>query len=197
MNLKINCPVVILAGGKSSRMGEDKSLLPFGSYNTLCEYQFSKYKSLFSKVYISAKENKFDFVRDLNIIKDTMKEFSPLNALKSIFSNLDDSYVFIISVDVPLLKVETIEKLYKEFINNDLMVVYPKDNLGDAHYLCGFFHRDIRGSIDELLNNNTHKISKLLDKTDSLGVHFDDNEQFLNLNDKETYKKACNTFIKI
>ncbi len=28
-------PLVIFAGGKSSRMGKDKALLPFGGYSTL------------------------------------------------------------------------------------------------------------------------------------------------------------------
>ncbi len=52
---------IILAGGKSGRMKKDKSLLPFNEYNTLAEFQYRRLSKIFSKVYISTKNNKFDF----------------------------------------------------------------------------------------------------------------------------------------
>jgi len=58
----IDIPCVIFAGGKSSRMGEDKSLLPFSSFKTLTEFQLSRLSKIFKNVYISTKEkNKFEF----------------------------------------------------------------------------------------------------------------------------------------
>jgi len=52
---------IIFAGGKSSRMGRDKALLPFGEYSTLCEYQYQRLAKIFETVHISTKEAKFDF----------------------------------------------------------------------------------------------------------------------------------------
>jgi molybdopterin-guanine dinucleotide biosynthesis protein A len=43
---------VIFAGGKSSRMGEDKSLLPFGTFSSLAEYQYNRLSNIFDIVYI-------------------------------------------------------------------------------------------------------------------------------------------------
>ena len=77
---------VIFAGGKSSRMGEDKALLPFANYPTLTEFQQDKLSTLFDEVYISAKENKFDF--DCKVIQDNDKENSPLVGLISVFESL-------------------------------------------------------------------------------------------------------------
>mgnify|MGYP003441403126 FL=1 len=66
-------PCVILSGGKSSRMGEDKSLLPFSSSNSLIEFQFNRLKPHFKDIYISSKNDKFDFLKDksklINFIK--------------------------------------------------------------------------------------------------------------------------------
>ncbi|WP_228135503.1 NTP transferase domain-containing protein [Halarcobacter anaerophilus] len=81
-------PCVILCGGKSSRMGEDKALLPFSNSDTLSQYQYEKYKPFFKKVYISSKTNKFDF--DANLILDKSNIYSPIVALKSIFESLKD-----------------------------------------------------------------------------------------------------------
>ena len=38
---------VILAGGKSSRMGRDKTLLPFGGFATLTHYGAHKFGRIF------------------------------------------------------------------------------------------------------------------------------------------------------
>ncbi|EAI3380799.1 molybdenum cofactor guanylyltransferase, partial [Campylobacter coli] len=52
----LNC--VILCGGKSSRMGEDKSKLIFKN-QTLTQFQVEKFSKIFKNVYVSAKEDKF------------------------------------------------------------------------------------------------------------------------------------------
>jgi len=52
---------IIFAGGKSSRMGRDKALLPFGGYDTLTEYQYRRLSKIFNRVYISTKNDKFNF----------------------------------------------------------------------------------------------------------------------------------------
>ena len=100
---------VIFAGGKSSRMGEDKALLPFGDYPTLAEFQQAKLKTMFHKVYISAKEDKFDF--DCMVIEDIYTENSPLVGIISIFETLEAEEVFILSVDAPFVTKETIQRL--------------------------------------------------------------------------------------
>jgi len=69
-------PAIIFAGGKSSRMGRDKALLPFGGYQSLAQYQYNKLKTIFKDVYISTKKNKFDF--EANLIYDTYQINSPL-----------------------------------------------------------------------------------------------------------------------
>jgi molybdenum cofactor guanylyltransferase len=65
---EISC--VILCGGKSSRMGEDKSLLPFSSSNSLTQYQYERLKPYFKNIYLSSKINKFDFADDNVLILD-------------------------------------------------------------------------------------------------------------------------------
>ena len=55
-------PCVIFAGGKSSRMKKDKSLLPFGGFDTLTQFQLFCLQKLFKTVYISCKDkSKFNF----------------------------------------------------------------------------------------------------------------------------------------
>ena len=105
-----NIPCVILSGGKSSRMGKDKSLLPFGGYSSMIEYQYNRLKPFFKDIYISSKTNKFNF--DANIIYDDSDVYSPMIALKSILEYLtEEQKVFIITVDTPMVSIEAIEHL--------------------------------------------------------------------------------------
>ena len=79
---------VILAGGKSSRMGRDKTLLPFGGFATLTHYGAHKFGRIFERVFVSSKFEKFD--PSLPIVKDVdAEEISRSNL--SVASNKNDT----------------------------------------------------------------------------------------------------------
>ena len=96
-------PCVILAGGKSSRMGQDKSLLPFRGFPTLTHYQVARLAPLFSALHVSTKTDKFDGAFSL-IQDNTQETFSPMVALASLLEHFSDTYVFCLSVDTPLVE---------------------------------------------------------------------------------------------
>ena len=179
----LDIPCVILSGGKSSRMGEDKSLLPFKN-STLIEYQYKKLSKIFKKVYLSSKTNKFDFNCDI-IYDKNISVSSPMVALESILESIDNK-VFIIGVDIPFVKEDTILKLIENSTNFDIVIA--KD-INHTHNLCGVYSKSILPIIRENLKNNNHKINNLL-KNSSKIINFTDQDQFLNLNNKQQYQKA-------
>ncbi len=179
-----NCPCVILAGGKSSRMGKDKSKLPFKGFGSLCEYQVSRLKPFFKSLHVSTKEDKFDF--DVSLIFDEGEEYSPMVALKKILTHFTNTPVFILSVDAPFVKQEQIKQMY-DFTNaHEIVIPETKEH---THQLCGFYHTNIANKIDELLANNEHKIKLLLKKSDVKFVFFEDEASFANLNYPKEYEK--------
>ena len=177
-------PCVILCGGKSSRMGEDKALLPFSSYTSLAQYQVERLKPYFKSVQLSSKTNKFDFHCD--IIYDTEKISSPLIALKTIFNTLEDEKVFIMTVDTPFVSLGTIGKLYASSKNFDITVAQSLR----THNLCGVFSKSILEKIVEMVDDDFHKIGALLKRVNTSYVKFDDENEFLNLNTQDEYKLA-------
>jgi len=183
--MKYNIPLVIFAGGKSSRMGQDKALLPFGEYNTLSEFQHKRLSQLFKKVYISAKENKFDFKTD--IIEDRYKDNSPLVGIISIFETLKVDKVFILSVDAPFVNKEVIDKLINS--NNRFDAVVAKSKSG-VQPLCGVYKRSVLPIAQEHLKNKNHRLQSLLKKVETQFVPFEDDTLFLNLNHPHEYEKA-------
>ncbi|MBT8348873.1 MAG: molybdenum cofactor guanylyltransferase MobA [Sulfurovum sp.] len=181
---------VIFAGGKSSRMREDKSLLPFGNYPTLTEFQQAKLSTLFDKVYISAKENKFDF--NCRVIKDTYTENSPLVGLISVFETLKIEEVFILSVDAPFVDKETIQKILDH--NDSRADVIVAQSPSGIQPLCGLYKKSILTLAYAQLERNNHRLSDLLRLANTLFVQFNEDVLFTNLNHPAEYQQALKTF---
>jgi len=178
---------VIFAGGKSSRMGQDKALLPFGKHTSLTAYQYEKFKKVFDTVSISTKYNKFDF--DCPLIIDIYEESSPLVGILSIFKVLENvDTVFIISVDAPFINEKVIHTLIEKDQKGVDAIVAKSPN--GIQPLCGLYKRSILPLAQEQYNKDNHKLQDLLDIAKTKIVDFQDNTLFTNMNHIEEYKKA-------
>lgn len=183
-------PIVILCGGKSSRMGEDKTLLPFGEYNSLIQFQYNRISSFFSHVFLSTKNHKFDFIKENNpsILYDNNNDmYSPLIALKSILEQINNDKIFILTVDTPFVEISTLIKLIEESENYEITVASFEDKVQN---LCGVFSKSLLERIDDMLNNDIHKIGFLLKKSETKIIEFMAEEEFINLNTKSEYYRA-------
>lgn len=82
-------PCVILAGGRSARMGVDKCFLDFKA-KSLIEWQFEKMSKLFTSVFISCKADKFGGkFGEKTLIFDENLEFLSQNSKNALNSNLN------------------------------------------------------------------------------------------------------------
>ena len=185
-NFSLKLPIcVILCGGKSSRMGQDKTLMEFGKFKDLTHFQFAKMSEIFDKVFISAKSQKFD--PPLPVLADEFDDFSPMGAIYSILKNFKDDKVFIIPCDMPFVEISTIYELYENVGNCDICVASDEIR---QHNLCGFFDTAVTKKALNLYENNNHKIANLLNLVEFKAVKFANSEQFHNINDENDYKKA-------
>jgi molybdopterin-guanine dinucleotide biosynthesis protein A len=178
-------PAVIFAGGKSSRMGKDKALLPFGGYDSLVEYQYAKLQKLFNDVYISAKNDKFDF--NANVIYDTYTINSPLGAIISVLEYTQRP-TFILSVDAPFVDEDIIQKLISKYENSSIATVaQTKDGLQP---LCAIYNLSFVPKAKVQFQNGNHKINYILKNENITSVFFEDDNKFLNVNYPKDYQKA-------
>lgn len=187
---------IIFAGGKSRRMGEDKALLPFGGEKTLTEYQYKKFKPYFENIYISTKfKDKFDFdadfIEDIEFFeKDNPSQpiYSPAVAMYSVFKKYGFNKIFAISVDTPFFDIEHFKKLY-DADNNALDMIISRTKEG-IHPLCSIYKKSCQDELLKMIEQDVHKLRILEKILNTEYIDFEDEQPFLNLNDKETYKKA-------
>jgi len=178
---------VIFAGGKSSRMGQDKALLPFGNCQSMSEFQYIKLKKIFKQVYLSAKEEKFDF--DAAVIKDLYTQSSPMVALASLFLQLEEEAFFVLSVDMPYIGKNEIEPLlhhYRHSVTKPDIVIAQSPR--GIEPLCGIYHRSILPHVKALLEEDNHRMRALLERVATETVLFEDSTDFTNLNTPQEYQ---------
>jgi molybdenum cofactor guanylyltransferase len=100
---------LVLAGGKSSRMGQDKGTINYHGQPQR-EHLFELLKNFCDEVYLSCKNA--DHIPDfLNPLSDQYEIESPLNGILSAFKKDSDAAWLGIAVDMPLVDAETIKFL--------------------------------------------------------------------------------------
>ena len=187
----IDIPCVIFAGGKSSRMGEDKSLLPFGDFPTLTEFQLHRLRKLFKNVYISCKNSdKFSFKTDFIEDVKTQNTFAPTAGFVAIFEKLKCDRFFALSVDSPFVDENTIKKLIlSDTPKADATIA--KTSFG-IQPMCGIYHRSLENNFIEMLKTDNHKLGFLLKNSNTIYMTFEDDKVFVNLNHPHEYIEALN-----
>ncbi|RPI17713.1 MAG: molybdenum cofactor guanylyltransferase [Ignavibacteriae bacterium] len=196
-----NITGIILAGGKSLRMGTNKALLPFRD-TTIIEYIAGIMKSLFKNVIIITNSpEEYEFI-DLKKFEDIISQKGPLSGIHSglTYSNTDKN--FIISCDIPLITPELISYII-EYPTKKPITVVKAD--GFVQQLCGVYDKSCLTNANELLlkldENSTGKSKcKVLALIENIGAEIINSEaipcykdgMFLNINRIEDYKKAFN-----
>jgi molybdopterin-guanine dinucleotide biosynthesis protein A len=186
MNLETTA--IILSGGKSSRIGQDKALLKIGNL-TIIERIYLLLKEIFENVIIiSNTPENYNFL-DVKIYKDIFPGFGPLSGIHSGLVNSNTEMNFFISCDMPLISKEFIEFLMN--INFDEDILIPT-SLNNYHTLCAGYKKICLSKAENLLKSSHENMNskngktkvKLFDLINFMNTKFIDitNEKFFNDN---------------
>ena len=117
---------VVLAGGKSSRMGENKALLPLGGIPMICRIA-NILEMRFSEVYISGASEDFSFL-NMPVITDIYTEKGPIGG---IFASLEfqQDDIFVCPCDMPFISVQIVDFLINNYNKGQISVVSYKDKI--------------------------------------------------------------------
>ncbi len=104
----VDCSAVILAGGRSRRMGQDKASLLFGE-QTLLQSVLATLQPIFVETIISAREYRADFAQ--RQILDNPAHQGPLGGLLAGLEAATTPWIFLVACDMPFISSLVIEKL--------------------------------------------------------------------------------------
>jgi len=177
---------ILLAGGKSSRMGRDKAALSFRGM-TLLEWQVQKLRSLdIQDIMLSGSR---DPVAGTRIISDEYPGRGPLGGLHAGMKQAAHSDCLVLSVDVPLVPVQALTELVRVHRENRAAVTLLRH--GDKwEPLMGVYQSRLFRAAEPLLKGRDTAVRRLLDKTGFQLLDWPGDEAlFLNCNTPEDYAR--------
>jgi molybdopterin-guanine dinucleotide biosynthesis protein A len=140
----------ILAGGKSLRMGTNKSLLMIGGL-TVIEREVNLMKDLFQEVILITNQSEdFSFL-NLPMQEDIHKNTGPLAGIHSALVHTKTDKNFIISCDMPLM-TEGVMKYLIEYPTDKLITIAKADNF--VQQLCGVYSQSLISFIENIIEKN-------------------------------------------
>jgi molybdopterin-guanine dinucleotide biosynthesis protein A len=146
-----SCGGIVLCGGKSSRMGTPKALLPFGP-----ELMLQRVVRLLGEVVrpivvVAAAEQKLpELPPDVLIARDRREYRGPLEGLAGGLAALGESCeaVYATACDVPFLRPEFVRRMIELLGNHEIAVPLAD---GFHHPLAAVYRTRVRPQIDRLL----------------------------------------------
>lgn len=176
---------VVLAGGESSRMGEDKSIMIFRE-KQLIDFSIKALSPYCSKIFISSsKEIHDDF--NQKRIEDKYQKIGPIAGIQSALENSKTDYVIVLPCDSPMVKKEFVEFLISQ-IDDKYDVLVPKYQ-SHLEPLFAVYHKRILPIIEEQITNKNYKLMNLISKINSKKIEVQDRTCFVNINTQEDFRK--------
>jgi len=181
---------IILAGGYSSRMGQNKSLLKI-SEKTIIEIIADKMKPIFPEVLIITNNpDEYEFLK-LEIREDIYPHMGPLSGIHSGLVNSEAQNNCFVSCDSPCFSRESINFMIAKY--NGESAFAARDN-GRTHYLFGIYSKECIPVLESSLKNKELRVSNFFAKMNGIKIPIEECEgysenQFLNVNTMEDYEK--------
>lgn len=182
---------VVLAGGKSLRMGVNKSFLKFRD-STIIEHILKLMKDIFEEVIIISNTPEEFALFKLPIYKDIYLQKGPLAGIHSGLIHAKNNKIFVLSCDIPLMSKEMIKYIIDYQSNKPVKICRAA---GYLQPLVGVYSNTIIDAAEKILSENEahdkslHKFLKEVD-TEIIspeGLDFYKDEIFFNVNSPEDY----------
>jgi len=166
----------IIAGGKSSRFGQDKSLYEYEG-KPLIQHVYDTIKDLFQDIYIiSDDREKFDFL-DLEVFPDLIPDFGPVAGVYTAISNLNNNKAFAFACDTPSLNPELIEYMMNIRGDHDVIVPFPGGNYEPLHAI---YTKNCLDPIKNFIKTGNRKLYQFVHTMDPRKVSEDEIEYYDN-----------------
>ena len=178
---------VILAGGKSSRMGSCKAELPWGG-KTLVEHQVNKIMALgIGDIMVSGYSRPVDGTR---FVPDIYPEKGPLGGIHACLCAAKKAACFVISVDTPLFSPDEMKMLMEAHLAGDSPITVA-GHCGTLEPLIGVYDCDLSDAAESILQGTNTSVKRLIDKVGVNACEFSNGNSVRNCNTPAQYKQLC------
>jgi len=182
---------LILTGGKSTRMGVDKGMIPYHGLPQR-EYLYQLLEPLCDTTYMSIREEQAsEFIGNQNLIIDQNEYEGPYNGILSAHLYDPQASWLVLACDLPLIDKKALEFLIGERDPHKMATVYASHHSGLPVPLCAIWEpRGLQESRRYIDAGNGSSPRKFLINGDIKILHPYNDEVLLNVNYKDDYEKV-------
>ena len=189
---------IILAGGKSSRFGEDKSTVKLGN-KTLLDHTVSKIENEFNDILVISNNKEFNFKNNkIHVVEDCIEgQLGPLVAILTAMkwvkkNNHIYSWIATFPCDTPFFNVSLIDKFHEASKSNDSLLYFAKSQK-KRHNIFGLWSLELIETLEkDIIENKYRKVEEWANKigVKTIDVSFREIDPFFNINTKEDLNDA-------
>jgi len=183
---------IILAGGKSSRMGTEKGLIELCG-KPLISYAIEVLSVVCSKIIISTSSDAYySFGHEL--VADEFPAIGPMGGIYSALHHSGTEQNLVLSCDLPFVSEELLSFILENSAGYQVAVPWQ----GNRHYepLCGFYSLSVLDQMESFIQKGNYKLPDLFEVTSisrliiNSGLEFYKEHLFLNVNSKHDLEAA-------
>lgn len=181
----------VLAGGKSSRMGRDKGLVPLKDM-PMVWYAINSCNSVFERVVLVANNQDYHHL-GVPVIPDAIADKGPVGGIYTALNSCSAPWILIMSCDMPFVTWHEIRFLC-EHVTEDVNVVVSVSQ-GKRQPMFALYSKRIIHLLEECIQHDDLKMGYILEQTRVREVDFDLRENrrenaFHNINSSEQFDNA-------
>jgi len=149
---------IVLAGGKSSRMGTEKGLVIFKG-KPLIEYSLDVLKNSCDEIIISSNSESYDAF-GFPVLKDEFPDSGPMGGIYTCLKASKNEINIVVSCDMPLVDAKFLDKLLT--FSDDFAAVVPWHEKEFFEPLCAVYNKNLLAVFKDFIDKMNFRIPDLL-----------------------------------
>lgn len=152
---------IILAGGKSQRMGMEKGLVIFNS-QPLIHWAIAVLQESCAEILISSNSDCYDYL-GLRVVPDIYPDCGPMGGIYSSLQQSANELNLVLSCDMPFVTSMIFNLMLTKIGDSKVCVPWYENDKYEP--LCGVYHQSILDEMNVFIKNKNYKLPDLFKST--------------------------------
>ncbi|MBF0430733.1 MAG: molybdenum cofactor guanylyltransferase [Fibrobacteria bacterium] len=177
---------IILAGGQSRRMGEDKTKMQIAG-TTMLQHIYEQLNICFDAVIVGTNKpkNEFNHLDNAVFIPDQQKSQGPLMGLFSTLQASGTRLNFVTGCDIPIMNMFAVRELLTSTMDNDIALASFKRGMVEPLYAV--YNKKVANKAEKLLITGHRRIADLFPLFATEITEFTNSSWYHNINTRKDF----------
>lgn len=181
---------LILIGGRSTRMHQDKSVLQYHASNQR-DHLFQLLSPICSRVFLSCNNAQaIELSNSYEVLQDIIEGIGPIGGIHAAFKNNPNAAWLAVACDLPFLSIGTLSYLISHRQKDKQATAFRSGKNGFPEPLLAIYEPAAYPEVALGIEKGMYSPSKLLLNMDVAWLEVPNENELKNVNDPEAYRRS-------